>query len=170
MRRLTYFTALAAGLWLAGSAMAQPDRGPAPRPISPPRSGPDVRNLEAQLERLSARLDELEARLARAQRSDRPAPKDGGRGSSGFGRGIEGGWPGDRFGGSGGRGFGPERGPAPKDRSGFRGGPGQPGPDGFRGFGRGGPGGGPNPDVARRLDRIIDELEQLKKDLQAPKR
>jgi hypothetical protein len=168
---MMYLAAAAVGLCLAGSALAQPDRGPTPRPA--PKAGADMRKLEADLEQLSARLNELEARLARMQQPNRPAPKDGGPGRAGPGR----------------PGFGTGIGPAPKDGPGFGRRLGQPGPSGFRvpdrgGFGMpgmgeprgfgggraGGPGAGPNPDVARRLDRIISELEQLKRDLQAPKR
>ena len=159
MRRLLYVAALVGGLTLTGAAAAQPERGPMPRPMGP-KAGPDSRRLEAELDRLSARLKDLEDRLGRAQRSDRPEPKaapgDRDRRGPGFGGGFGRG-PGDRFGGPGGRGFGPGFGPGPK------------GPDGGRGFGRGGSGGS-SPDVARRLGRIIAELVQLKKDLQAPKR
>jgi hypothetical protein len=166
--------ALVAGLCVAGSGTAQPrpggsDRGPGPNPGRP--DGPDVRKLEAEMEKLSTQLKEVEARLARMQRAE--APKDGPGGDR---RGDRGPGPGgDRPGFGGGRGPGP-------GASGFQGfgrfgpdGPRGPGGDRGPGGGRGpaGPGrpgaGGP-PDIGRRLDRIINELEQLKKDLDAQRR
>jgi hypothetical protein len=58
MRRLICVTALTVGLCLAGTTTAQP------RPGGPDRGrgdGPDVKKLEAELEKLSAQLKELDA-------------------------------------------------------------------------------------------------------------
>jgi hypothetical protein len=173
MRRLIYATALTAGLCLAGTTTAQP------RPGGPDRGrgdGPDVRKLEAELEKLSAQLQELDARLSRLQQVN--VPKDGPRGE----RSATGPGPGGRLAGrpggddrpgpgfGGGRGPGPEGGRAfggfaPGGPRGPGGGPGARGPGGRRGPGAGGP-----PDIGRRLDRIIGELEELKRDLQAQRR
>jgi translation initiation factor IF-2 len=173
MRRLICVTALTVGLCLAGTTTAQP------RPGGPDRGrgdGPDVKKLEAELEKLSAQLKDLDARLSKMQQAN--APKDGPRGDrsttgpgpGGRQAGGRGGddRPGPGFGG--GRGFGPEGGRAfdrfaPGGPRGPGGGPGARGPGGRRGPGTGGP-----PDIGRRLDRIIDELERLKKDLEAPRR
>ena len=165
MRRLVYLTALMIGLCVAGSGMAQPRTGGPDRGRG---DAPDVRRLEAQLEQLNAKLNELEARLARLQRAQ--TPKDAPRTER----------PGDRprFAGPGGDrpGFGGGRGPGPGGMGFGRFAPDDPrGPGGDRGD-RGGPGGsrGPGvsgpPDIGRRLDRIINELEQLKNDLQAQRR
>ena len=182
MRRLMF--ALVAGLCVAGSGTAQPrpggsDRGPGPNPGRP--DGPDVRKLEAEMEKLSTQLKEVEARLARMQRAE--APKDGPGGDRRGDRGPGPGGDRPRAGGPGGDrpGFGGGRGPGP-GASGFQGfgrfGPDGPrGPGGDRGPGRPGgdgpgrgPGAGGPPDMGRRLDHIINELEQLKKDLDAQRR
>lgn len=167
MRPMLYLAAATVGLCVAGTGTAQP------RPGGPDRGRPegsDMRRLEAQLEQLTAKLNELDARLARLQRA--PAPKDGPRSERPDGPGRDR----PRFVGPGGDrpGFGGGRGPGPGGM-GF----GRFGPDGPRGPGERGPGGpggpgrpgaGGSPDVARRIDRIINELEELKKDLQIPRR
>jgi len=171
MRRLMYLTAVTVGLCVAGTGTAQP------RPGGPDRGRPDgsdLRRLEARLEQLTAKLDELDARLARMQRA--PDPKDGSRSERPDDRGRDR----PRFAGPGGDrpGFGGGRGPGPGGMGfgrfgpdGLRGpggGPGGRGPGGPGGPGR--PGAGESPDVARRIDRIINELEELKKELQGPRR
>jgi translation initiation factor IF-2 len=86
--------------------------------------------------------------------------------------GPDGGRPGPAFGGSFARGPG-EGGSGTGGANGFPGGPGRFGPDGGRGP-RGEAGRGPSRDgsndFAHRLDRIIAELEQLKKDMNGPRR
>jgi hypothetical protein len=150
--------ALIAGLTLASSAAAQP--GPRGGPGGGPRGsggGPDLQQLKDEVAKLTAQLQELQAErkgrperpMPKAERSDdRPGPK----GAPKFDRPV----PKESPRGPGG--FGP-------GMSGFRG----PGPmgGGPRGFGGSGSG---SSDFARRIDRIIEELEQLKRDLPRPKR
>jgi hypothetical protein len=192
MRRLLSLTALSIGLCVAGSATAQP------RPGGPDRGrgdGPDLRRLEVQLEQLNAKLNELEGRLARMQQG--PTRKDGPGAERPGDRGPGPGGERPRFAGPGGDrpGFGGGRGPGPGGMGVDRFGPDGPGgmgvgrfgPDdprgpgagGPRGPGAGGPGGpggprgpgaGGSPDIGRRIDRIINELEQLKRDLQSQRR
>lgn len=178
MRRLICVIALSAGLCVAGTAAAQPRPG-GPGPDR--KDGPDVRRLEAQLERLSGQLKEMETRLARMQSP--PAPRDEPRGGGAADRGPRSGGPpfgrlGDRGPGApfSGRGPGFGRGEQGIGRFGPDGPRGSGSPGGLRGPGAGGsggdrgPGAGASPDIARRLDRIINELEELKRDLQSQRR
>ncbi len=161
MRRPLFLTALGVGLCLAGVASAQPRPGAG-------RTGPNMQKLEAQLDRMETKLKELEEKIARMQSSPKP---DQGKGPMSMG----------------GRGFGPP-GPGgfgPRGGMGFsRRGPGGFGPRGPFGFGPGGPATGDaesrpadhaksakpavadGKDFERRLDRIIDELQKLRKDVQ----
>ena len=194
MRRVMYAIAVTTGLCVAATATAQPGpggpgRGPGPGPGPGRPGGPDVRKLESELDRLNDRLKELEERLARqgggpmakergpAPREKGPAPKEKGQFAKDRVPAMKDG-PAGRFGPDRqpmGRMGGDRRGPS---FDGFRG-PGMfgAGPDGpGRGFGMRGmggerrPGADGQPDIARRLDRIINELELLKKDLQSPRR
>lgn len=179
MRRLMYATALLTGLGVAGTTLAQPGPG---GPGRGRREGPpEVQRLRAEVEKLTSQVKELQDKLAKTRAEgpkdrpapkgegpkDRPAPKDRAAAQDDE-------RPGDRGPGRRGPGFGGPRG--------FGGGPGfggpfGRGPGGFgpRGTGSGfrGPrdrGPGAPPDTARRIERIIGELEQLKKDLQGDKR
>jgi hypothetical protein len=181
MRRIMYVAALTAGLCVAGSSPAQPGPG-GPRGRG---DGPDVRSLQSQLEKLTAQVKELEAKLARVEDSkdrgrpaagDRQEPKERTRPGTGERRGP-------------GPDFGPGRGGPPFER--FRdgdrrgpgfGGPGRFGPPGPSRFGPDGPRGrdgdrapmprevGSSAEVNRRIDRIIGELEQLKRELPSSRR
>lgn len=176
MRTMLWLMSVAAVMGLATTATAQPGgggRGPGGRP------GDNDDRVRAALEKFDARLKELEQKVAR--------PQTGGPASVG---GVS------RFGGTSGfSGFGtaapfakgpaprvvPERGVSPKD--GGRG----PTAGGPRPFDRKGPGfergRGPapkdagrrpsaagSPSVERRIDRLIEELEQLKKDVRGSRR
>lgn len=148
MKRLIYAAALCVSLVVAGTSLAQPRGGPGRPGFVPPKQqgSPESRNLEQKLDRLDAQLKELEAKVARTQgpsnrTPERPKASSAGRpGPGGFGPGMSG--------------FGPPRG----------------------GFGGMAPGGerraasASNADFERRLDRIIGELEQLKKDMKGGSR
>ncbi|MFO0810409.1 MAG: hypothetical protein U0746_17430 [Gemmataceae bacterium] len=163
MRRLMTVVALGAALGAAGPAMAQP------RPGGPaPQGDGELRKLREEIEKVRALLKDLEVKVAKVEETRRRPAESVDRGG---------------FGGGGGRpqpggsdrpvrrepGAGPgDRGPGPR--------PGGPGP------GNRGPGfqpGGPRPrdgapssdrsrDFERRLDKIIDELEQLRRDSRRP--
>ena len=143
MRTLIYTVAIGLGLLGADAAIAQPRPG-GPRPSVP--DAPDSKQLLEKLDKLDARLKELEARLASAKGSERPAAKlDFGRADP-FGRGFG---PRARFGSQG------------FDRSAF----GRRPADGPRGRDAAAPA-----DIQQRLDRVIAELEQLRKDVGRPRR
>ena len=151
MRRILSL-ALLPGLWAAQPAAAQP-----PRPKSPRPGGDEVRRLEAELDKLKAQVKELEERLSRHKQEDRrPDGRDGGRDEARRPEGREGGRDeARRPGGPGGPRFGPPwKGPW------------------AGGFGKGGPpwmgqhAGGGSADFTRRLDRIIGELEELRRDVE----
>ena len=173
MKRYLSLAVVGLSLWAAPAAFGQPgdDR---PGPGRPPRDGGG--RPDAEIERLRAQVRELEKKLATVRESDRrpdrdtrgpdgpgrPGPGRDARGSDGPGRpGMA--PPGDRgprpaFRGPG----GPEgRG----DRSGPPAGPGR-GPDEFRREPR--PGGGS--DLTRRIDRIIRELEDIRREADRPQR
>lgn len=152
MKRFVFTAALCLGL--AGTSLAQPPGG-RPGFVPPKQQSSSSSDLERKLDRFDAQLKALEAKLSRVQAPQNRQPE-------------------------------PQKGPA-FDRSRF--GPGNPpGPGGFGqgsgGTGRGGPAtpargtgdatvrrdGGSNPDFERRLDKIIGELEQLKKDMKGGQR
>lgn len=154
MKRFVYAAALCVGLGLATSSVAQPPGGARPGFVPPKQQGSASGDLERKLDRLDAQLKALEAKLSSVQSPQNRQPE-------------------------------PPKGPG-FDRSRF--GPGNPqGPNGFgQGFGNFGRGpattgggasfgtarrdGGSNPDFEKRLDKIIGELEQLKKDLKGGQR
>ncbi|MSR55654.1 MAG: hypothetical protein EXS09_20580 [Gemmataceae bacterium] len=154
MKRFVYTAALCVGLGLVSTSLAQPPGGGRPGFVPPKQQGSSSGDLERKLDRLDAQLKALEEKLSRVQAPQNRQPE-------------------------------PPRGPG-GDRSRF--GPGNPpGPGGFgQGFGNfgrgpGGPGtgtatgparrdGGGNADFEKRLDHIIGELEQLKKDMKGGQR
>jgi len=145
MKRFIYTAALCVGLALATTSVAQPPGGGRPGIVPPKQQGSSSGDLERKLDRLDAQLKSLEGKLAgmKAPETRVPeAPKAPG---------------GDRSR------FGPSNRPGPGGFGNFGRGPGTPA--GGTGFGTARRDGGSNPDFEKRLDKIIEELEQLKKDL-----
>jgi hypothetical protein len=163
MKRTLSLAVVGLSMWAAPAAFGQPG-GDRPGPGRPPRDGgrPD-----GEVERLRAQVRELEAKLATRESDRRPGPDREARGPGRPGPGREARGPG----GPGRPEMGPpgDRGPrpaarGPDDRGGPPRGPGR-GPDEFRGDRR--PGG---PDLSRRIDRIIRELEELRREADRPGR
>lgn len=184
MRNTIWLMSVGTVMCLATAGMAQPRGGERGGPPSGGRPGAGEDRLSAALEKIDARLKELERQVdcQRPATGGGIAPRPGGiAGPMAFG-GMAGGGASRPFGPSAERG----RGPAPKD--GGRGpmaggpphrfGPGTPGgfgPGSARGFeSRFGSGMGPaavgQASAERRIDRIIGELEQLKKELRGSRR
>ncbi len=176
MRNTIWLMSVGTVMCLATAGMAQPRGGERGGPPSGGRAGAGEDRLSAALEKIDARLKELERQVDR----QRPAtgggiaPRPGGiAGPMAFG---------GMAGGGAARPFGPfaerGRGPAPKDggRGPMAGGPPHRfAPGSARGFeSRFGSGMGPaavgQASAERRIDRIIGELEQLKKELRGPRR
>jgi hypothetical protein len=163
MQSLRGMIALGVVLCMAGFATAQPRPGPGSRGSNPrePEANATQR-LEAHLDQLTAKLKDIEDKLARMQ-SNQNRDGDPRRGNGFVPPGPA------RFGQNGGNGFGP-RGPigmGPQGAPAF----GRRGPDGSPGPGPMGPGPGgvsnrASGDFERRLDRIIEELRQLQRDVQ----
>ncbi|MCE9533388.1 MAG: hypothetical protein K8T89_20025 [Planctomycetes bacterium] len=146
MWRLASLAIVAIAFASAEPAMAQP-KGP---PFGPRGGGEDTKKLKAELDKLQELLKDIEGRL---KKSTEPAPKAEAKGpwSMPYGRGPGG------FGPPGyGRGFTPPKAPAPSARG--------PVPMGspWRDWGRGP---SSSSSIENKLDRIIKELEEIRRDL-----
>jgi hypothetical protein len=191
MNRMLIVVALFGALCVAGSAVAQGPGGPGGGKKKAPSAAAaqaaaeqdDVKSLEAALQKLRSQLDDVEARLKKSKAAQEPEKKDGFKGFGPKGSQGPGGF---GPGGADKKGFGPAFAPGSDGFKGFGKKGFGPGPDGFKGIGKKGfgpdnkdsfkgivkkeekaapPGPVGSASIEDRLDRLLRELEEIRREL-----